>query len=70
MLATLWIHGRVCRILVRDENGNIYALNDCWSNRCSAEVHVMDWFPTADIKFLPHGDQSIPAMNAMWDATI
>ena len=48
MSATLWISGRVCRIIVKDGEGNVIDLCDDWNNMASAQSWLNDAYPEAE----------------------
>jgi hypothetical protein len=45
--AKIWIHGRVCRILVYDAEGRLVASNDDWNNIASGQAAVNEAYPEA-----------------------
>lgn len=63
--ASVWIHGRVARTLVRDELGNVIAMNDGWSNIASAQAAVMTSY-LADLE-TARDTKRIKELNAEWD---
>ena len=66
MNADLWIHGRSCRIILKDWNGNYCDHNDYWNNRGSAESFVMGSYPECEIRFVTDAAEKV-RLNAEWD---
>jgi hypothetical protein len=64
MQAFIWLHGRTCRVLIKD-NGNVIDMNDDWNNHASAESWVYDTYPTATIKSVRDLDR-IKSLNDEW----
>jgi hypothetical protein len=64
--ATLWMSGRLCRILIQDSEGHVIDTSDSWNNRASAEMFVVDVYPEAKIEFVGD-DKRIKKLNHKWD---
>ena len=67
MKAILWIHDRVCRVLLQDSEGRTIDMNDDWNNRASAESMVYSSYPDADLKFVQNKDK-VDVLNQEWNA--
>lgn len=67
MTATLWIHEKTCRTLVRDADGGVIDMGDDWNNRASAEASVYTSYPEAKIQFVQQPDK-IRELNREWDS--
>lgn len=48
--AILWISGRTCRIIIKDQEGNVIDLCDDWNNIASAQSWVYDTYSEAEVK--------------------
>ncbi len=51
MSAIMWISGRVCRCIVKDEAGKVIDMCDDWNNRASCESFIYENYPSVRIKF-------------------
>lgn len=48
MKATLWISGRKCRCIIRDDEGRAIDLCDEWNNVASTQSWLYDAYPEAE----------------------
>lgn len=65
MTATLWISGRACRIIVKDNEGRVIDMSDDWNNIASAQSWLYDAYPEAMQKTV-RDDQIKREMDAEW----
>jgi hypothetical protein len=63
--ATLWISGKVCRVIVRVD-ASVVDMNDDWNNVASAQSWAYDAYPDAIQKTIRDSSR-IPELDAEWN---